>query len=85
MRRSQPLTTLPLFLAIALVASQALAADFTGRVVGVSDGDILTVLSKGKPVRIRLQGIAGRIGRPPPFFPRLSSFCPALELGPFLS
>ena len=41
MRRSQPLITLPLFLGLALVASQALAADFTGRVVGVADGDIL--------------------------------------------
>ena len=34
-----------------------LAADFTGRVVGVSDGDTITVLSQGKPVRIRLHGI----------------------------
>ncbi len=57
MRRSQPIAILPLFLSIALVASQALAADFTGRVVGVSDGDTITVLSKGKPVRIRLHGI----------------------------
>ena len=57
MRRSQPLITLPLFLGLALVASQALAADFTGRVVGVSEGDTVTVLSKGKPVRIRLHGI----------------------------
>ncbi len=57
MRRSQPLITLPLCLGLALVASQALAADFTGRVVGVSEGDTITVLSKGKPVRIRLHGI----------------------------
>ncbi len=57
MRRFHPIATLPLFLSIALVVAQILAADFTGRVVGVSDGDILTVLSKGKPVRIRLHGI----------------------------
>ena len=57
MRCSQPIATLPLLLSIALVASQALAADFTGRVVGVSDGDTITVLSKGKPERIRLHGI----------------------------
>ena len=43
MRHSRPIATLPLFLGIALVASQALAADFTGRVVGVSDGDTITV------------------------------------------
>ena len=57
MRRSQPIAPLPLFLGIALIAAHALAADFSGRVVGVSDGDTITVLSKGKPVRIRLHGI----------------------------
>ncbi len=57
MRRVSLLTILPLFLGIALIAAQALATDFTGRVVGVSDGDTITVLSKGKPVRIRLHGI----------------------------
>ncbi len=36
------------------MVSPVLAADFTGRVVGVSDGDTLTVLHNGKPVRIRL-------------------------------
>ncbi len=35
----------------------ALAADFTGRVVGVSDGDTITVLHDGKAERIRLHGI----------------------------
>jgi len=44
MRRAHPIATLLLFLGIALIASQALAADFTGRVVGVSDGDTITVL-----------------------------------------
>ncbi len=57
MRRSRPIATLPLFLSVALIASQTFAADFTGRVVGVSDGDTITVLSKGKPERIRLHGI----------------------------
>ncbi len=33
------------------------AADFTGRVVGVSDGDTITVLHNGKGERIRLHGI----------------------------
>ncbi len=57
MRRFHPIATLPLFLGLALVAAQVLAADFTGRVVGISDGDTITVLSKGKPERIRLHGI----------------------------
>ncbi len=52
MRCSQPIATLPLFISFALLASQALAADFTGRVVGVADGDIITVLQvKGKAVK----------------------------------
>ena len=34
MHRAQRIPTLPLFLGIALIAGQALAADFTGRVVG---------------------------------------------------
>ncbi len=57
MRRSQLIPTLPLFLSYALFATPALAADFTGRVVGVSDGDTITVLHNGKGERIRLHGI----------------------------
>ncbi len=57
MRRSQPIATLSLFFSLALLTSQTLAADFTGRVVGVADGDTITVLHSGKPVRIRLNGI----------------------------
>ena len=48
MRLSQPNTCLPLFLTFALFAGQALAADFTVRVVGVSDGDTITVLHNGR-------------------------------------
>jgi len=57
MRCSQPITTLSPFLSFALLTSQALAADFTGRVVGVSDGDTITVMHNGKGERIRLHGI----------------------------
>ncbi len=57
MRRSQLTTTLPLFFSLALITSQTLAADFTGRVVGASDGDTITVLHNGKGERIRLHGI----------------------------
>ncbi len=39
------------------LASTALAEEFTGRVVSVSEGDILTLLHKGKPERVRLHGI----------------------------
>ncbi len=39
------------------ITSAALAADFTGRVVGISDGDTITVLHNGKGERIRLHGI----------------------------
>ncbi len=57
MHRSQLTPTLPLFISFALLASQALAADFTCRVVGVADGDTITVLHSGKAERIRLHGI----------------------------
>ena len=57
MRRSHPIATLSLFFSFALLASQTLAADFTGRVVGVADGDTITVLHNGKGERIRLHGI----------------------------
>ncbi len=40
-----------------VLPSAALAADFTGRVVGVADGDTITVLHNGKGERIRLHGI----------------------------
>ena len=33
------------------------AADFSGRVVGISDGDTITVLHKGQGEKIRLYGI----------------------------
>ena len=37
---------------------QALAADYPARVVGVTDGDTITVLKPDKtPVRVRLAGI----------------------------
>lgn len=39
------------------VSSLLSAADFSGRVVGVSDGDTITVLHDGKGEKIRLHGI----------------------------
>ncbi len=57
MHRSQLTATLPLFFSLALIAGQTLAADFTGKVVGVSDGDTITVLHNGKGERIGLHGI----------------------------
>ncbi len=57
MRPSQLTATLPLFFSFALLTSQTLAADFTGKVVGVSDGDTITVMHNGKGERIRLHGI----------------------------
>ncbi len=57
MRRVQLTATLSLFFSFALLTSQTLAADFTGRVVGVADCDTITVLHNGKGERIRLHGI----------------------------
>src|SRR5438445_35210 len=45
-------------LVVALVFIPCLAfADFTGRVVGVADGDTITVLHDGRGEKIRLHGI----------------------------
>ncbi len=44
-------------LVLCLVASPVLAADFTGKAVGVLDGDTIDVLHNGLPERIRLNGI----------------------------
>ena len=49
--------TLLTAISLVLLSSQGLAADFTGRVVGVADGDTITVLHDGKGERIRLHGI----------------------------
>ncbi len=38
-------------------SAPAVVQEFTGRVMGVSDGDTITVLHKGKGERIRLHGI----------------------------
>lgn len=49
---------LALFLLLACWPVTALAADFAARVVGISDGDTLTVLTAEKqPVKVRLHGI----------------------------
>lgn len=47
------------FSAISLMISQSAISqeEFSGRVVGVSDGDTITVLSNGEPRKIRLSGI----------------------------
>ena len=45
-----------LFLGLSL-ASSLLAADFTAKAIGVSDGDTITVLYQGYPQKIRLEGI----------------------------
>ncbi len=50
-------SALLLFASALWLLSAALAADFTGRVVGVTDGDTITVLHKGKGERIQLRGI----------------------------
>lgn len=43
--------------ALLAAGSGIAAADFTGRVVGVSDGDTIKVLRDGREVRIRIVGI----------------------------
>ena len=42
---------------VCLVSGDAWAAPWRGKVVGVADGDTITVLQDKRPVRIRLQGV----------------------------
>src|SRR5215471_1613957 len=59
LRRSSRYTcamTRRLFL-LALAATSLLAEDFTGRVVGISDGDTIRVMHEGRAERVRLWGI----------------------------
>ncbi len=60
-----------------ILTSPALAADFTGKVVGVSDGDTITVLHSGKADRTGLHGI-DRPEKRQPFSQRAKSSCPRL-------
>ena len=48
---------LPIILVALAVASNCNAADITGKVVGVSDGDTITVLQNNTQYKIRLYGI----------------------------
>ena len=42
---------------VALLALPAWPAEFSGKVIGVTDGDTITVLHDRTPVKIRLHGI----------------------------
>jgi len=50
-------SALGILLAVLAIAPLRAADRFTGRVVGVSDGDTITVLRNSRPVKIRLDGI----------------------------
>jgi micrococcal nuclease len=56
-----PGRTLPALLLAVIVAAPACAStgstDFTGKVIGIADGDTITVLRDRTPVRVRLDGI----------------------------
>jgi micrococcal nuclease len=45
------------FLGAILFPTLLLAADFTGRVVSISDGDTISVLHNGRVEKVRLNGI----------------------------
>jgi endonuclease YncB( thermonuclease family) len=56
--RIRPLPRARIFLALLLASVSASAAELTGRVVGVTDGDTIVVLDAGKQQhKIRLSGI----------------------------
>ena len=56
---------MPLAFILALALSQAPAEPFAGKVVGISDGDTLTVLVDRQTVKVRLHGVdAPEAGQP---------------------
>jgi len=56
-RRARRLRAVLLVLALALAVGVAHADEFSGRVVGVADGDTIAVLRDHRAVTVRLQGI----------------------------
>jgi endonuclease YncB( thermonuclease family) len=59
LRSSRQLTVLAVLFAIVLIAlpSAGAAGRFTGKVIGVADGDTIEVLRDHRPVRLRLNGV----------------------------
>jgi micrococcal nuclease len=49
--------TVALVLWLVCVPLLAAAEQFTGKVVGISDGDTISVLREGKAVKVRLHGV----------------------------
>ena len=67
-------------LLLLVAATLAFAEEFQGKVVGVADGDTITVLRDRQPVRIRLNGIdAPESGQP--FGTRAKQFTSNLAFG----
>ncbi len=56
-RRGVCATAVPVALWLVLVPLLAYAEQFTGKVVGISDGDTISVLREGKAVKVRLYGV----------------------------
>ena len=50
-------TLLPALLGFLVLPAFVLAADFTGRVVGISDGDTISVMHGTRAEKVRLNGI----------------------------
>src|SRR5437773_10718208 len=75
----QPMRIAVLLLTLVLNKG-ALAEDFTGRVVGISDGDTITVMHHGRAEKIRFYGIdCPENGQP--FSSRAEQFTSRLAFG----
>ena len=53
----QQIRSLTMALVLLLLPALSDAEIFTGKVVGISDGDTITVLRDGKPIKVRLDGV----------------------------
>jgi endonuclease YncB( thermonuclease family) len=63
-----------------LLAGSASAETFTGRVIGVTDGDTLTILRGGRPTTVRLRGIDAP-ERGQPYATRAQQYLAGLAFG----
>ena len=63
-----------------LLAGSTSAETFTGRVIGVTDGDTLTILRGGRPATVRLRGIDAP-ERGQPYATRAQQYLAGLAFG----
>jgi endonuclease YncB( thermonuclease family) len=79
-RQTRPRSCIAAFAFVLVLATSAGAEDFQRKVVGIADGDTITVLRNREPVRVRLNGIDAP-EKAQPFATRAKEFTSSLAFG----